>query len=57
MNYFSHRCNAVAVAVTENVKWRVTTIWLNEAQGVKFWAHISCLERAGVGMMTQLQMR
>jgi len=38
------------------VKWRVTTIWLNEAQSVRFWPDISCLERAaGVGMMTALQ--
>jgi len=55
INYFPHRCNAVAV--TENVKWCVTTIWLNEAQSVRFRPHISCLERAGVGMMTPLQMR
>ena len=55
INYFSHRWNAVVV--TENVKWRVTTIWLNDAQSVRFWPHISCLERAGVGMMMPLQMR
>ena len=43
INYFCHRCNAVIV--TDNVKWRVTTIWLNEACGVIL--HTSCVERAG----------
>ena len=53
INYFSHRCNAVAV--TENVKWRVTTIWLNEAQGVRFWPTSAAWRDQGVGMMTALQ--
>ena len=35
----------------------VSTVWLNEAQSVRFWPHISCLQRAGVHLSNTTRQR